>query len=84
MDPECFAPGFATRMQTYLDEFRELEPVDSSRPVRIPGDFSRQHIERSKAEGGLLYHKNQIEHMKGLSDELGVKLFSFKEYNNKE
>ena len=81
MDPECFAPGFAVRMQKYIDEFRELEPVDPERPVRIPGDFSKQHIERSKAEGGILYHKNQVEHMQELAKELGIELFAFKKYN---
>ncbi|KAE9551921.1 hypothetical protein FO519_004880 [Halicephalobus sp. NKZ332] len=77
LDPECFAPDFVVRMQAYLDEFRHLDPVDPNRPVRIPGDFSNQHIERSKAEGGLLYHKNQMDHMKELAEEIGMPELQF-------
>lgn len=81
MDPECFAPEFASRLEKFINENRQLNPVDPEHPVQIPGDFSRKHIARSEAEGGLLYHKNQIEHMKKLSEQLNVPIFSFKSYN---
>ncbi|VDN32904.1 unnamed protein product [Cylicostephanus goldi] len=28
IDPECFAPGFSDRLSCFLDETRELEPLD--------------------------------------------------------
>lgn len=80
VDPECFASGFGEKLQQFLDENRELKPVDPQKRVIVAGDLSRQHLARSKSEGGLLYHKNQIESLKQIAKTIGVKLFSFKEY----
>uniref|UniRef100_A0A7E4WDW3 Malate dehydrogenase n=1 Tax=Panagrellus redivivus TaxID=6233 RepID=A0A7E4WDW3_PANRE len=82
IDPECFADGFTSRVQQFIDETRELTPVDPNLPVRVPGDFARTHRQLVKEEGGLVYHGSQIEHLKGIAEELNVELFKYRPFTN--
>lgn len=75
MDPDCFADGFARRMQKFMDENRELDPIDSSLPVRIPGDFAKSHKTLVEKVGGLVYHKSQIKYLHDIAQEHAVDFF---------
>lgn len=61
VDPGCFAPDFADRLQTYLDETRNLTPVNADKPVMIAGDPERKSSARSP--GKLIYGKKQLDHL---------------------
>jgi LDH2 family malate/lactate/ureidoglycolate dehydrogenase len=65
VDPECFGGGFPERLQRFLDQTRELEPVDKDKPVLVAGDPERMHEKRSLEAGGLIYGKRQIERLVG-------------------
>ena len=60
IDPECFAPGFAERLQLFLEQMRHLEPIDTEKPVLIPGDPERMNTIKSQKAGGLIYQHAQI------------------------
>uniref|UniRef100_A0A915DDF8 Malate dehydrogenase n=1 Tax=Ditylenchus dipsaci TaxID=166011 RepID=A0A915DDF8_9BILA len=47
LDPECFAPGFANRLQQFLDETRALKPVTKSEKAGglIYGKAQIEHLE---------------------------------------
>lgn len=61
VDPECFAPEFPQRLQSFLDQNRELKPVDEEKPVLVAGDPERQNEERCRKAGGLIYGQRQID-----------------------
>lgn len=61
VDPECFAPEFPERLQSFLDQNRHLKPVDYEKPVMVAGDPERQNEIRCKQAGGLIYGKHQID-----------------------
>ena len=74
IDPEMFCPGLPTRLQELMDHLRQLEPVDSTKPVLVPGDperISRQNVD-SNQEGAILYTSNHIKTYKNLAENLGV------------
>jgi LDH2 family malate/lactate/ureidoglycolate dehydrogenase len=60
VDPDCFAPGFAPRLQQFLDETRNLKPVSQDKPVLVPGDLERMNTEYNQKSGGLIYQEGQI------------------------
>lgn len=74
IDPEMFCPGLPTRLQELMDHLRQLEPVDSTKPVLVPGDperISRQNVDFNQ-EGAILYTSNHIKTYKNLAENLGV------------
>ncbi|CAI4225342.1 unnamed protein product [Auanema sp. JU1783] len=78
IDPECFAPGFPERMQLFLDETRNLTPMNPSKPVQVAGDPERAHMYMCDDLDGIVYKKSQLEHLEQLSRGLGVKMFEAK------
>uniref|UniRef100_A0A915CTR1 Malate dehydrogenase n=1 Tax=Ditylenchus dipsaci TaxID=166011 RepID=A0A915CTR1_9BILA len=63
LDPECFAPGFADRLQTFMDETRGLTPADANKPVLVAGDPERKQISECKKAGGIVYNAAIIEQL---------------------
>ncbi|CAD6184452.1 unnamed protein product [Caenorhabditis auriculariae] len=78
IDPECFAPGFSSRLQSFIDETRDLTPIDVSRPVQVPGDPERSHMFLCDEMDGIVYKKSQLEHLGNLASRLDVKMFQQK------
>lgn len=72
LDPNVFAPGFENRMSDLMDFCRQLEPVDSQKPVLVPGDPEREHMARCDKQNGVAYHVNQIKAANALAKSLGV------------
>ncbi|XP_069760633.1 uncharacterized oxidoreductase YjmC-like [Narcine bancroftii] len=73
INPECFAPGFTSRMSDLLGIHRNLDPSIPGLPVHVPGDPERQHIAECEHYGGIPYHINVVDHMNSVAKELGVK-----------
>ncbi|XP_071484436.1 (2R)-3-sulfolactate dehydrogenase (NADP(+))-like [Diadema antillarum] len=71
IDPAHFGSGFVERMQRLLDYCRQLDRVDESQPVRIPGDQGREHIRRTKQDGGLWYQRGLIQRLNAKLESLG-------------
>jgi LDH2 family malate/lactate/ureidoglycolate dehydrogenase len=61
VDPECFAGDFTSRMQSFLDQNRQLKPVDPDKPVLVAGDPERRNEERCHRAGGLIYGQRQLD-----------------------
>ncbi|XP_071954795.1 uncharacterized oxidoreductase YjmC-like isoform X2 [Antedon mediterranea] len=72
INPEAFAPGFPDRMQSFIDDFRNLPAAEGETEVLVAGDPERKHIDKVKKDGGLSYHKNLIEHINTLANSLNV------------
>lgn len=78
IDPECFAPGFPSRLQDFLNETRSLKPVnlinleiliikvDPKNQILIAGDPERLNTQLTKKIGGLVYGKHQLNHLVSL------------------
>ncbi|KAI6183252.1 Malate/L-lactate dehydrogenase [Aphelenchoides bicaudatus] len=75
IDPECFAPDFSGRLQTYLDETRQLKPADSNKRVMVAGDPERKNIAR--CPGKLIYGRNQIDHLLDIAQQNSVQPFQY-------
>ncbi|KAK6036036.1 malate/L-lactate dehydrogenase [Cooperia oncophora] len=78
IDPECFAPGFCDRLSCFLDETRDLKPIDPSYPVQVAGDPERAHMCMCDELDGIVYKKSQLEHLEKLANDLGVQMFKAK------
>ncbi|KAI6230459.1 hypothetical protein M3Y99_01065100 [Aphelenchoides fujianensis] len=76
VDPACFAPGFNTRLQTYMDETRQLIPADREKPVLVPGDPERKHT--AESESGILYGQAQLDHLLEIAKHNNVRPFVYK------
>ncbi|KAI6219505.1 hypothetical protein M3Y99_01659100 [Aphelenchoides fujianensis] len=76
VDPACFAPGFNTRLQTYMDETRQLIPADREKPVLVPGDPERKHT--AESESGILYGQAQLDHLLEIAKDNNVRPFVYK------
>jgi len=79
LDPECFAPDFPARLQTFLDETRGLKPADPNQPVLVAGDPERQHIGMCEKVNGIVYTTPIIEQLKNVASTYKVQLFSYVE-----
>ncbi|XP_072173136.1 (2R)-3-sulfolactate dehydrogenase (NADP(+))-like [Diadema setosum] len=71
IDPAHFGGGFVERMQRLLDYCRQLDRVDESQPVRIPGDQGREHIGRTEQDGGLWYQRGLVQRLNAKLKSLG-------------
>lgn len=78
IDPQCFAPGFEDRMSSIMDHLRGMEPADPSKPVLVPGDPERNHMQLVDEEGGIRYHENQLKASATLATQLGIKPMQLK------
>lgn len=72
VDPSAFAPDFEMRMDTFIQEMRQLEPSESGKPVMVAGDPERTHIKKVEEDGGIHYHQNLVQAMKRLAEQLKV------------
>jgi LDH2 family malate/lactate/ureidoglycolate dehydrogenase len=72
VDPEAFAPDFLTRLDTFIEEMRQLEPSQCGEPVLVAGDPERAHMQKVKEDGGILYHSNVLQAMETLAEQLNV------------
>lgn len=78
IDPECFAPGFADRLQTYLSETRSLKPLDVDKPVLVAGDPENAHIALCQMAGGLIYDVSIVRSLEKLAELYKVPMISYK------
>lgn len=46
--------------------------VDDTKPVLVPGDPERAHMEKVDVEGGIQYHINLIDACDKLADKLNI------------
>ncbi|XP_065184547.1 uncharacterized oxidoreductase YjmC-like [Sycon ciliatum] len=72
VDPNCFAPGFADRMQALMSYCRDMEPAEGAENVMVAGDPERHHLKEVERLGGVSYHDNLVSAMAKLSAELSV------------
>lgn len=77
LDPDCFAPNFVSRMQSFLDETRGLKQSESEKPILVAGDPERLNMDRCKNAGGLIYGKAQLQHLEEIGQQNGVKPFIY-------
>ncbi|XP_052072988.1 uncharacterized oxidoreductase YjmC-like [Mytilus californianus] len=61
IDPNQFEDGFTNRMQSLIDACRNQPPADVGRPVLVPGDPERQHMELCDQLGGIPYTKKLLQ-----------------------
>lgn len=73
VDPNCFAPGFESRLTEMHGILRNMPPTDAEKPVLVPGDPERLHIKKVDAAGGIQYHINQIKTCTALAERLNIK-----------
>uniref|UniRef100_UPI00398F0041 uncharacterized oxidoreductase YjmC-like isoform X2 n=1 Tax=Pristiophorus japonicus TaxID=55135 RepID=UPI00398F0041 len=74
INPDCFAPGFETRMSDLLNMQRTLEQSEPGLPMLIPGDKASLHIAECEQHGAIPYHVNVVDHVNSVAKELGVSL----------
>uniref|UniRef100_A0A1I7T165 Malate dehydrogenase n=2 Tax=Caenorhabditis tropicalis TaxID=1561998 RepID=A0A1I7T165_9PELO len=72
IDPEAFAPGFAERLQDFMQTMRALPTSSPSFKVEVAGDMEKRHELLVEELGGIPYHKNQIAFINELAGKLGV------------
>ena len=60
INPDMFCPNLPERLQELMDHLRKLEPVDSTKPILVPGDPERmsQSFVEEKQNGAILYTSN--------------------------
>lgn len=74
IDPDCFAPGFSSRLQDLMDHLRQLTPTDPHKPILVPGDPERQALATMAAKNGaIFYTKSHILTYRQLAEKLNVK-----------
>lgn len=73
INPECFAPGFRSRLSKILKELRTSQPIDPKKPVKAAGDPEREHKLAVDRAGGVRYVKNQMDTCEMLAKKLNVK-----------
>ncbi|CAD5207417.1 unnamed protein product [Bursaphelenchus okinawaensis] len=81
IDPDCFAPNFNERLQQFIDETRNLRPVDENKKVMVPGDPERLNIKRSEQAGGVIYGQKQLDHLIELGTSHHVQPFNYSPIN---
>ncbi|XP_060530914.1 organic cation transporter-like protein isoform X2 [Cylas formicarius] len=59
INPEAFAADFESRLGDYLGFIRSSEPKDLTRPVLVPGDPERIHMDMVDRQGGICYVDDQ-------------------------
>jgi len=82
VDPECFANDFPQRLQSFLDQNRNLKPVDEEKPVLVAGDPERKNEKRCKEAGGLIYGQKQIDKLKAVAEQRKIPMFNIRKLSN--
>ncbi|XP_071180697.1 uncharacterized oxidoreductase YjmC-like [Mytilus edulis] len=59
--PNQFEDGFTNRMQCLIDACRNQPSVHKDRPVLVPGDLEKQHMELCDKLGGIPYARNHLQ-----------------------
>ncbi|CAJ0962752.1 unnamed protein product, partial [Mesorhabditis belari] len=77
IDPECFAPGFAERLQSFLDQTRSSDAIDDD-PILVAGDPERAHMAMCDDLDGLVYKKSQLKHLADLANRYDVEMLKTK------
>uniref|UniRef100_A0A0K0E9D2 Lactate dehydrogenase n=1 Tax=Strongyloides stercoralis TaxID=6248 RepID=A0A0K0E9D2_STRER len=77
IDPDCFEDNFKERCQQYLDETRNLKPVDEEKSVLVPGDVERKKKEMCYKKGGVIYEQYQIDIFRKLALQLNLDSTNF-------
>ncbi|XP_055295358.1 uncharacterized oxidoreductase YjmC isoform X2 [Sitodiplosis mosellana] len=72
VDPNCFAPGFETRMTEFNGILRNLPPADEEKPVLVPGDPEHAHMVKVDKEGGIRYHESQLANLDEIATKFNV------------
>ena len=72
INPNCFAPDFSPRLQTYMNLLRQTAPLDEEKPVLIAGDPEREHMKKVDTDGGIQYHVNTVETFKTFAEKIGI------------
>ena len=74
INPDMFCPNLPERLQELMDHLRTLEPVDSTKPILVPGDPERmsQSFVEEKQNGAILYTSNHIHTYNKLADDLKI------------
>lgn len=67
-----FTDTFKERLGDFCDIIRCLPPLDSGKPVLVPGDVERQNIKKHKKQGGIIYSNQQMHTFRCLADRLNV------------
>ncbi|KAI6217629.1 hypothetical protein M3Y95_01209600 [Aphelenchoides besseyi] len=79
IDPDCFASDFPARMQRFLDQNRQLKPVEPELPVLMPGDPERMAEKRNNEAGGLIYGQRQIAKLKSIAEKYSIEMFPMRQ-----
>lgn len=53
--------------------------MDPTKPVLVPGDPERLHMQSTDLQGGIAYHANQIDSLNVLALKLGIQPLQFNE-----
>lgn len=77
VDPKCFAPDFENRLDDLLQFARNLEPVNSEKPVIVAGDPEREHMAEVDRVGGVRFVRDQLETCSKLAISLKVTPLKF-------
>ncbi|XP_066259532.1 uncharacterized oxidoreductase YjmC-like [Euwallacea similis] len=72
IDPTVFAPGYDVRLNDLMSHIRNIEPRNPDKPVLVPGDPEKNHMNYVDLQGGLCYIQNQHETNKILAEKLSV------------
>ncbi|XP_046393170.1 uncharacterized oxidoreductase YjmC-like [Ischnura elegans] len=72
LDYKAFGSGFEERLTHLLSTIRAMEPADPEKEVIVPGDPEKWHMKCVNEDGGITYHRNQIDALIKLAEELKI------------
>lgn len=72
INPEVFCPGSKDRLTQLVEQLRSL-PQAGEKGIMVAGDPERNSMAKVDANGGIMYHENQIKHAEEFAKEIGVK-----------
>ncbi|XP_044744357.1 uncharacterized oxidoreductase YjmC-like [Coccinella septempunctata] len=73
INPDCFAPGFQSRLSDVIKNLRKSPPMDPKKPVMAAGDPEKNHKVSVDRAGGVRYVRNQMETCEKLAKMLKVR-----------
>lgn len=73
INPEAFMDGesFYERLERLLDEVKSAPPIDTDRPIQLPGEAEHKRMERRLVEG-IPVDQETVEKLRLLAEEYGV------------
>ncbi|XP_071443307.1 uncharacterized oxidoreductase YjmC-like [Hetaerina americana] len=72
LDHSAFDSGFEDRLSHLLSTIRAMEPANPEKEVLVPGDPEKWHMKIVDEQGGIIYHKNQIDSSMQLAQKLKI------------